>query len=390
MTEMFTIAPDDPTAQQHSAELTKQIRAAIDAGQGWISFADYMQQCLYTPGLGYYSAGSHKLGRGGDFTTAPESSPLFGAAIATHLVDVHKQIPDYAILEFGAGSGRLAEAILLQLEEVGALPSRYYLLEPSADLQQRQHTLLEQLPEPLRQRVCWIREIPANFEGVMLANEVCDAMPVHLLDFSDEGVREVGVSSNQQGFVWQVQPLSSSRLNQKAEQIQSQLNARPYRTEVCLFATDWLKTLAHKLSRGLILLIDYGYSFEEYYRPERRQGSLRCYYRQQAHDNPLILPGLQDITAHVDFTSLADTAFAAGLDVNSFQEQADFLVAGDITALAAKLQQESETAEWLQQSSALKQLLLPGAMGHQFKVLSLSRDMDVLPRLKFSDRRYQL
>lgn len=390
MTEMLTIAPDDPTAQQHSAELAKQIRASIAANQGWINFADYMQQCLYTPGLGYYSAGSHKLGRGGDFTTAPETSPLFGAAIANHLADVHQQIPDYAILEFGAGTGRLAESILQRLAKLNALPSRYFILEPSADLQQRQQALLNQLPTTLSQRLCWVEDIPDKFEGVMLANEVCDAMPVHLLDFSDGGVKEVGVSSDQQNFIWQTRPLSSARLEQKAEQIQSQLGELPYRTEVCLFAADWLENLAQNLSRGLILLIDYGYSFEEYYRPERRQGSLRCYYRQQAHDNPLILPGLQDITAHVNFTALAETALDAGLEVNSFQEQANFLLAGDITSLAATLQQNLSEADWLQQSSALKQLLLPDAMGHQFKVLSLSREIDNLPRLKLNDRRYQL
>lgn len=390
MTETFTIASDDPTAQQHSALLAQQICQLIDSSNGWISFADYMQQCLYSPGLGYYSAGSHKLGQGGDFTTAPETSPLFGAAIANHLADLHKQMPDYAILEFGAGTGRLAQSVLQQLAELDALPSRYYLLEPSADLQERQQSLLNQLPTALRDRLCWVSEIPDNFEGVMLANEVCDAMPVHLLDFSDDGVQEVGVSHEQQHFVWKTQPISSSRLQHKAEQIRAQIGNGPYRTEVCLFASDWLETLAQKLSRGLILLIDYGYSFEEYYRPDRKQGSLRCYYQHQAHDNPLILPGLQDLTAHVNFTGLAETAMHSGLEVCAYQEQSDFLLAADITTLAAKLQQQLDALDWLQHSAALKQLLLPGAMGHQFKVLSLCRDIDTLPRLKHNDRRYQL
>jgi SAM-dependent MidA family methyltransferase len=390
MTEIFTIAPDDPTAQQHSEQLAQLVRSSIAANQGWISFADYMQQCLYTPGLGYYSAGSHKLGRGGDFTTAPETSPLFGAAIATHLAEVHKLISDYAILEFGAGTGRLAKSVLERLAERDALPSRYLILEPSADLQQRQQALLNQLPSALSQRLCWVDDIPDNFEGVMLANEVCDAMPVHLLNFTQDRVEEVGVGLDQQNFIWQTRPLSSSRLEKKAEQIKSQLVELPYRTEACLFAADWLETLAQKLSRGLILLIDYGYSFTEYYRADRRQGSLRCYYQHESHDNPLILLGLQDITAHVDFTSLAESAQGCRLEVCGFQEQADFLLAGDITALAAGLQQNLNEADWLQHSTALKQLLLPGAMGHQFKVLSLCRDLDALPRLKLHDRRYQL
>jgi len=390
MTEMFTIAADDPTAQQHSAQLMQQIRASINANQGWISFADYMQQCLYAPGLGYYSAGSHKLGRGGDFTTSPELSPLFGSTIAIHLADVQQQIPDYSILEFGAGSGRLAESLLKRLAELDALPSRYYILETSADLRQRQQLLLGTLPTALTERLCWVSDIPDSFDGVMLANEVCDAMPVNLLDFSNADVKELGVSADQDDFLWQAQPLSSTRLIKKAEQIRSQIGEQPYRTEVCLFATDWLETLAQKLSRGLILLIDYGYSFAEYYRADRRQGTLRCFYRHQAHDNPLIQPGLQDITAHVDFTSLAETALNAGLDVSSFQEQADFLLAGDITTAAASLQNALNEAEWIQHSTALKHLLLPGAMGHQFKVLSLSRDLDALPRLRLNDRRYQL
>jgi SAM-dependent MidA family methyltransferase len=390
MTEPFTIASDDTLAQQHSAVLTQEICHLIDSGKGWISFADYMQQCLYAPALGYYSAGSHKLGQGGDFTTAPETSPLFGAAIANHLADVHTQMPDYALLEFGAGSGMLAQSVLQQLAELDALPSRFYLLEPSADLQERQQGLLNQLPTALRDRLCWVSEIPDNFEGVMLANEVCDAMPVHLLEFSEDGVQEIGVSHDQQDFVWQSRPTSSFRLQHKAEQIRAQIGPGPYRTEVCLFANDWLETLAQKLSRGLILLIDYGYSFEEYYRVDRKQGSLRCYYQHQAHDNPLILPGLQDITAHVNFTALAEAAVSSGLEVCAYQEQSDFLLAAEITSLATKLQQQLDTADWLQHSAALKQLLLPGAMGHQFKVLSLCRDIDALPRLKHNDRRYQL
>lgn len=390
MTEIFTIASDDPTAQQHSAVLAQQIRQLIETRQGWISFADYMQQCLYAPGLGYYSAGSQKLGQGGDFTTAPETSPLYGAAIASHLADVHTLIPGYAILEFGAGTGRLAESILQQLAELDALPTRYLILEPSAELQQRQQALLQQLPTELAERVCWVSDIPDDFDGVMLANEVCDAMPVHLLDFSDVQVKEIGVSLEKQEFVWQARPLSESPLKQKAKQIQAQIADGPYHTEVCLFAGDWLESLAHKLRRGLILVIDYGYCFDEYYRADRRHGSLRCYYRHQAHDNPLVLQGIQDITAHVDFTALAETALSNGLEVCGFQEQTDFLLAANITAMAAKLQQHVDEAEWLQHSTALKQLLLPGAMGHQFKVLSLSRDLDPLPKLKHNDRRYQL
>jgi SAM-dependent MidA family methyltransferase len=224
----------------------------------------------------------------------------------------------------------------------------------------------------------------------MLANEVCDAMPVHLVAYSEDEVMEQGVSLSADGFAWQSKKIEDRRLLTKAVKIRQQIGEQTYQTEVNLLADDWLQSLADSLSQGAIFIIDYGYPFAEYYRPERRQGPLRCYYRQQAHDNPLMLPGLQDITAHVNFTALAEQALTSGLDVAGFHEQSDFLLAGDITMLAAELEQQLDAANWLQHSSALKQLLMPGAMGHQFKVLTLSRDLEVLPRLQMQDRRYQL
>lgn len=390
MIDTLTIAADDPLAQQHSDQLKSLIVAEIDRQDGWISFAAFMQACLYQPGLGYYSAGSHKLGQGGDFTTAPESSRLFAYALASHVQDVATQLNQYDLLEFGAGSGRLAVDLLQQLSRLHCLPERYLILDLSADLQQRQQTLIqEQLPE-LAERVVWVSDIPDNFSGVMIANEVCDSMPVHLLHFSAGTATEQGVSVANGEFSWQARDISDPRLTAKAKQIREQTGETDYLTEVNLTAEDWIQHLASKLEQGAVFIIDYGYAFEEYYRPERSQGSLRCYFRQQAHDNPLILPGLQDISAHVDFTALAGSAHAMGLDVSGYQEQADFLMAGDITMLAAELQQQTDSFDWLRHSSALKQLLMPGAMGHQFKVLSLCRELTPLPRLQLNDRRYQL
>lgn len=385
-----TLAAPDRAAQQHSDKLKQQITDAISEQGGWISFADYMQHCLYQPGLGYYSAGSYKLGQGGDFTTAPETSSLFGRALATHIADAGAQLADYEVLEFGAGSGRLAVAVLEQLARLKCLPQRYLILETSADLQQRQQQLIARENPALASRVEWLSTMPERFTGVILANEVADAMPVHLLAFTENNVSEQGVSVEHDKFIWQSRPVQSARLQQKASQIRACIGKQPYLTELNLAAEDWLKTLADSLQQGAVFIIDYGYAMEEYYRPDRRQGTLRCYYRQQAHDNPLLLPGLQDMTAHVNFTALADCAHAAGLDVDGFHEQADFLLAGDITQLSAELEQQSETLNWLKHSSDLKQLLLPGAMGHQFKILTLSRDMGVFPRLQAADRRYQL
>jgi len=390
MTDSVTIAADDPLAQDYSDQLKRQITAQIAAQGGWLSFADYMQLCLYAPGLGYYSAGSHKLGAGGDFSTAPEISPLFGRALAVHIADAASQIDGFEILEFGAGSGKLAVDILQQLHRLNSLPARYLILEASADLQQRQRDRIETQLPALAHRVNWLSQMPSGFKGIMLANEVCDAMPVHLLDFSENAVMERGVSAGSQGFNWQNKAIEDLRLLKPAAEIRKQIGHQHYLTEVNLFASDWMRSLADSLSQGAAFIIDYGYPFSEYYRPERTQGTLRCYYRQQAHDNPLVLPGLQDITAHVDFTALAEQALAADLDVAGFHEQSDFLLAGDITVLAAEMEQQLGTIDWLPHSSALKQLMMPGALGHQFKVLSLTRDLDLLPRLQMQDRRYQL
>jgi SAM-dependent MidA family methyltransferase len=385
-----TLAAADPAAQQHSDKLKQLITELISEQGGWLSFADFMQRCLYQPGLGYYSAGSHKLGQGGDFTTAPETSSLFGQALATHIADAGKQLEDFDVLEFGAGSGRLAVTLLEQLSRIDCLPRRYLILETSADLQQRQQQLIAESLPSLSSRVAWLSAIPERFTGVILANEVADAMPVHLLTFTENDVSEQGVSVDNDQFVWQKRPLQNSRLQNKARQIRACIGEQPYQTEVNLAAEDWLTTVAGKLQQGAVFIVDYGYAFEEYYRPDRSLGTLRCYYRQQAHDNPLLLPGLQDITAHVDFSSLAHSAHAAGLDVDGFHEQADFLLAGDITQLSAELERQSDDLTWLKHSTDLKQLLLPGAMGHQFKILSLSRNMGLLPRLQAADRRYQL
>lgn len=389
MTETVTIVADDPQAQQHSDRLKQQISDHITQQGGWISFADFMHDCLYWPGLGYYSAGSHKLGAGGDFTTAPELSSLFGQALANHVADVGRQLGQFDVLEFGAGSGRLATDVFQQLSRLDCLPDRYLILEPSADLQQRQQAWIAQYPQ-LADRVQWLSALPENFKGVVLANEVCDAMPVHLLRFSTKAVEELGVTTTPDGFAWQSRALENPRLLSKAAAIRARIGLQAYQTEVNLLAEDWLQSVAESLSQGAIFIIDYGYPFAEFYRPERAQGTLRCYYHHQAHDDPLLLPGLQDITAHIDFTALAEQAQSAGLDVAGFHEQSDFLIAGDITCLAAELEQDSDPLQWLQHSSAIKQLLMPDAMGHQFKVLSLSRGIATLPRLQRQDRRYQL
>jgi len=381
----------DPVAQQYSEQLLSLIQQKIVDAGGKISFAQYMQHCLYEPGLGYYSAGSYKIGAKGDFTTAPEISPLFSRTLVQHIQDIFKQTKQANILEFGAGSGKMATDILTELELRKCLPEHYYIIEASADLRFRQEeSLLSELPH-LMDKIVWLDSIPDNFIGVILANEVCDAMPVHYLQFSKEGkITERYIENTPSDLQWSEGELSHPSLFKVAENIRKLIGDIDYLTEVNMAANAWLSSLADKLEQGAIFIIDYGYPQLEYYHPQRSHGTLMCYFQHQGHDNPLILQGLQDITAHVNFTALAQTAIDNELDVEGFQSQADFLLAGGITELAPDQDNANEMGQ-LQIASEIKQLTLPSGMGENFKVLSLSRNLDqILTRCKLGDRRYSL
>ena len=270
------------------------------------------------------------------------------------------------------------------------LPEYYFILEISADLRQRQRAYLQQHIPELMDRFIWLDSLPEKFEGVIVANEVCDAMPVSLIKIKDNQLFERHVGWNNNVFAWQDRAITKADLQKQAERIQSFISTEYYETEINLTAQQWLQTTAQSLKAGAIFIIDYGYSFTEFYREEREQGTLCCYFRHQINDDPFFLPGLQDITTHTEFSTLADIALEQDLDVAGFHEQSDFLIAGDITSIAAKCHSEMTSADWLQQSAALKQLLMPGQMGQQFKVLSLIKNINSLPRLSVSDRRYQL
>lgn len=379
-------APDLP-AQQHSDQLEALIAEKIQAAGGKISFADYMQCCLYQPGLGYYSAGLSKIGVAGDFVTAPEISPLYSQALARHIADVLTQSGGDC-LEFGAGSGKMAGGILLQLAQWDCLPNQYFIIEASADLRLRQEEYLSDKLGALFSRVAWLDQLPDRFSGVVVANEVCDAMPVHslLINRTSAYERYVGHDGNQ--FVWHNGPLSQPALQDAAYAISGLLDECPYLCEVNLYAQAWLNSLAGMLSHGAIFIIDYGHTAGDYFHTSRADGGIRCHYQHYAHDNPLILPGLQDLTAHVNFSDLAETAHQAGLDVAGLQSQKDFLLAGGILDLAG--QQMPDEFQQLQQAAALKRLLLPEQMGSIFKILSLTRDLPTLPRCQHGDLRWQL
>lgn len=379
--ESLNLPTPPPEARQTSEALSADIRREIAAAGGTIPFSRFMHRCLYSPGIGYYSGPLSKLGAEGDFITAPEISPLFGQALAMHIADTLRQLSQGNVLEFGAGNGTLAVTILQTLADQHCLPARYLILETSADLRTRQYQTLQKHCPDLLDRVIWLDSLPVSFAGAVIANEVCDAMPFDVLCYRDEGVFNRHVRASPE-FEWVDCPITDKNLRDRAENHQQYIDA-PYFTEVSLQAEAWLNSVASSLQAGSIFLIDYGYGRPELLQADRASGSLLCHYRHQAHRNPFWYPGLQDITADVDFTALAEVAFNAGLQVDGFHYQRDFLLAGDIERF---MQTGSVTPE---QGAALKQLLMPTHMGEKFKVLSLSCDIK-LPRLAFNDRREQL
>lgn len=372
--------PED-AARAHSARLIALIRAELARCGGRIPFARYMELTLYAPGLGYYSAGSAKLGRAGDFITAPELSPLFAFCMARQCRAVLQAVPQGEILEFGAGSGALACDLLQELERLGALPVRYGILEPSADLHARQQALLRERVPHLFDRVIWRSQLPdAPLNGVIIANEVIDAMPVHRL-VKQDGWRELYVGWREgAGFVYEMGPLSDAQLKARLHVIvagqDGQDLAEGCVLEINLAAERWLAAVGATLARGVILLGDYGQARAEYYHPLRHDGTLRCFYRHHVHDDALILTGLQDITADVEFTALAEAAVAAGLKVAGYTTQAYFLLGGGLAEWEGRLQ-EAAPLERLRLAQQIRQLTLPGEMGERCKVMALARGVDV-------------
>ncbi|MDR2165611.1 MAG: SAM-dependent methyltransferase [Zoogloeaceae bacterium] len=370
---MRTLPLPSPSAQARSTRLEAEILRRIDAAGGWISFADYMDAALYAPGLGYYAADMQKFGAHGDFITAPELTPLFATALARQAAEI-MQMSAPAILEFGAGSGRLAVDLLLALEACAVLPERYAILEVSADLRRRQEALLQQHAPHLAARVAWLVRPPETFSGLVLANEVLDAMPVHCVVWREDGIREKGVAAESGRFLWR-ERLARGRLMAVARKLVPNLpHALPpdFTSEISLVAPAWVAAWGKRLARGALLLLDYGFPRREFYHPQRATGTLMCHYRHHAHPDPFYLPGLQDITAHVDFTALAEAAFDAGLDVLGYTDQARFLVnCGILEALATARALGARPC--VEASAAVQTLILPQEMGELFKVIAFGK-----------------
>jgi SAM-dependent MidA family methyltransferase len=362
-------------ALTHSARLRELIAREIRQAGGWISFGRYMELVLYAPGLGYYSAGAAKFGAAGDFVTAPEISSLFGITLAQQIAALlSPDMPD--LLELGAGSGKLACDLLLELARLDKLPQRYLILEASGDLRERQQRRLQQQVPQLLPRIHWLDALPASFRGVVLANEVLDALPAHVLTWRGSALYERGVSGDAEtGFAWKEIPASEAMQEPARHLGVTDDFPQPYISELNLAAPALIATLAKVLERGVMLVIDYGFPRHEYYHVQRAAGTLMCHYRHRAHDDPFFLPGLQDVTTHVDFTAVRDAAVENGLSCLGFATQAQFLINCGITEIMLRVP-PNDALRYLPLAAEAQKLLSPSEMGELFKVIALGRGVD--------------
>lgn len=361
----------------HVARCEAMLRDEIRTNGGWLSFSRFMDRALYAPGLGYYAAGARKFGAAGDFITAPEISSLFGASIARSLLPA-LQTTRGSVLELGPGSGKLAADVLLALDEAGQLPESYLLLEVSADLRERQQARLAALPAHLFERCRWLDALPSEFVGAVIANEVLDVLPVSLVSFSGGRVLERGVALEADTFVWRDEPLplSSSDIAEAAEVVNRDVFAYAppddYLTEVAPQVAALSAAVAEMLVEGVVLWIDYGFRRAEYYHPSRSTGTLMCHYRHYAHTDPFQYLGLQDITAHVDFTLVAEAATNAGAALIGYTTQANFLLRAGLTELVSRVD-PADAATYLGMTNQVQRLVSPAEMGEFFKVIGFAK-----------------
>ena len=368
-------------ALQHSYAVQEMICMEITTAGGWIPFLRYMELAIYAPGMGYYCGGTAKFGNDGDFVTAPEISSLFGRTIARQVLQVFEVLGDdnSNILEFGAGSGKLALDLLLELENLGRLPKHYYILEISGELHKRQKELFEKSAPQFLSRIVWLENLPNKFKGLILTNEVLDAMPVHLVIWRGDNLFERGVTWNGRAFEWSDRILKNEELVEVARKLSSQINSEgnnfgDYISEISLSTRGFMRSLAGILQQGAIVMIDYGFGCNEYYHPQRNRGTLMCHYRHHAHDNPFYFPGLQDITSHVDFSAIADTATKSGLELLGYTSQAQFLINCGITEIISQTPAKN-TSDYLPMVNQLQKLVSPAEMGELFKVIAFGKDI---------------
>ena len=392
-----TLPLPDPAAATHSARLLDHLRSDIAKAGGAISFARFMDLALYAPGLGYYRAGVRKFGTGGDFVTAPELSPLFARCLARQCQEILHALGGGEILELGAGTGIMAAELLLELRALDAPPERYAILELSGELRERQRqTLADRAPE-LLERVVWLDTPPTpGFRGVVLGNEVLDALPVERFHITAHGPRRLMVTWTEAGLNW-AEGEEDPMVTATVARLEADLGWRlpeGYCSEYVPHLENWLRAIVEPLATGALLFVDYGYPRREYYHPERAMGTLLCHYRHRVHDDPLILPGLQDITASVDFTAVADAAVAAGLEVAGYASQSHFLFGCGLMELladqippkpplekgggeAGRISNVTDSIRYLERVRQVKLLTLPGEMGDRFQAIALTRNLTI-------------
>ncbi len=378
-------------AREHSQGLTELVCARIHENGGNISFERYMEMVLYEPGWGYYSAGATRFGESGDFVTAPLVSPLFSRCVARQCRQVLASMDSGDILELGAGSGVMALDLLLELEALEALPDRYFILETSADLRLRQKQLYSSRIPHLLPRIRWLETLSGNpVNGVIIVNEVVDALPVTRVLLENGVLHELCVGHNGDEFYWVRTPRPAGPVRTAWDRITGYLAPQlpeRFETEICLRGDAWLGSVSSALDRGAVLLIDYGYPRYEYYHPQRDKGTLLCHYRHRFHDDPFFYPGLQDITASVDFTAVALSALDNGMRLAGYTSQAHFLIGCGLAEIAADDKDCPDPAV----SGQVKRLTLPGEMGERFKAIAFTRNFtETLLGFQFIDRQEQL
>ncbi|MGE8209231.1 MAG: class I SAM-dependent methyltransferase [Stenotrophomonas rhizophila] len=386
----------DTDALAHSDQLAAALRAEILANGGAMPFARFMELSLYTPGLGYYSAGASKFGQSGDFTTAPELGPLFAATLANAIAPVMQQLgPQARFMELGGGSGAFAEVLLKRMLELDALPDRYAILEPSADLRERQRERLEKtLVPPLFALVEWLDgPFDDDWDGMVFANEVIDALPTPRFLARDGMVFEETVELDADGaFMRGAQPADAmlSAAVRHIEHYREKPFADGYRSELLPQLPYWIQAVAGGMQRGAMLFVDYGYPRGEYYQDERDDGTVRAFYRHQVHNDLYRWPGLQDLTASVDFTALAEAGTGAGFELAGYCTQANFLLGNGLDALLAKADTRTDEFGKVRLRDQVKKLTLPTAMGERFQVMGFQRDVDFEPAFTLGDLTWRL
>ncbi len=379
MSQIKQLPTPSAEAIAHSQTLLTHIQTDYDSNSK-MPFSEFMAKALYTPGLGYYSNDLAKIGRAGDFITAPEISPLFSRCLARQAKQVLATLEQPNIVEFGAGLGTMAKDILLELDALNQPVENYYIVELSAGLKQVQQETLSCLPQAIFNKIQWLDQLPSQpINAVVLANEVLDAMPVERLKLTDSEPQQAWVKfDNLTGQpTWHYQPIQNEPLQSICQNLLATTgipSPEGYETEVNLNIAPWLESINDFLSAGAVLLIDYGYVRQEYYQPARVMGTLRCHYQHLAHSDPFFYPGLQDITAHVDFTAVAEAGFNAGFEIAGFTTQAHFLMGAGLLDMASELSLEDNDAVHLAQQ--IKTLTLPDEMGESFKCIALTKQID--------------